>query len=80
MRRALSRVSRTASRSLSTSPFLTAFPSTDYAAHTIMTHAFDYGSIRYEMGYACAICFVLFLVMLVVNNVIRKAMSGILDT
>ena len=60
--------------------FLTAFPSTDYAAHTIMTHAFDYGSIRYEMGYACAICFVLFLVMLVVNNVIRKAMSGILDT
>ena len=52
----------------------------DYAAHTIMTHAFDYGSIRYEMGYACAICFVLFLVMLVVNNVIRKAMSGILDT
>ncbi len=59
---------------------LTAFPSTDYAAHTIMTHAFDYGSIRYEMGYACAVCFLLFVVMLLVNNVIRKAMSGILDT
>ena len=60
--------------------FLTAFPSTDYAAHTIMTHAFDYGSVRYEMGYACAICFILFIVMIVVNNVIRKAMAGILDT
>lgn len=60
--------------------FLTAFPSTDYAAHTLMTHAFDYGSIRFEMGYACAVCFFLFVVMLFVNNVIRKAMSGILDT
>ena len=60
--------------------FLTAFPSTDYAAHTIMTHAFDFGSVRYEMGYACAICFILFIVMIVVNNVIRKAMAGILDT
>ena len=60
--------------------FLTAFPSTDYAAHTIMTHAFDYGSVRYEMGYACAICFLLFIVMILVNNVIRKAMAGILDT
>ena len=56
--------------------FLTAFPSTDYAAHTIMTHAFDYGSVRYEMGYACAICFLLFIVMILVNNVIRKAMAG----
>ncbi len=32
------------------------------------------------MGYACAVCFFLFVVMLLVNNVIRKAMSGILDT
>jgi len=60
--------------------FLTGFSSTDYAAHTLMTHAFDYGSIRFEMGYACAVCFFLFVVMLLVNNVIRKAMSGILDT
>ncbi|MDE6726874.1 MAG: sugar ABC transporter permease [Oscillospiraceae bacterium] len=60
--------------------FLTAFPTTDYKGHTLMTHAFDYGSIRFEMGYACAICFFLFVVMLIVNSVIRKAMSGILDT
>ena len=46
---------------------LTAFPTTDYAGHTIMTHAFDYGSIRYEMGYSSAICFVLFAVMLIAN-------------
>ena len=32
------------------------------------------------MGYACAICFLLFIVMILVNNVIRKAMAGILDT
>ena len=40
---------------------LAGFPSTDYKVHTIMTHAFDYGYIRYEMGYASAICFVLFI-------------------
>ena len=39
---------------------LVGLPSTDYAAHTIMNHATDYGNIRYEMGYASAICFVLF--------------------
>ena len=27
---------------------LTAFPSTDYAAHTIMTHAYDYGRVSPE--------------------------------
>lgn len=59
--------------------FLTAFPSTDYAAHTIMTHAFDYGSIRYEMGYASAICFVLFAVMLLANWGIKKILGRYLD-
>ena len=29
---------------------LVGFPSTDYKAHTIMTHAFDYGWQRFEMG------------------------------
>ncbi len=60
--------------------FLTAFPTTDYAGHTIMTHAFDYGSIRYEMGYASAICFVLFAVMLVANWGIKKILGKYLDT
>lgn len=59
--------------------FLTAFPSTDYAAHTIMTHAFDYGYIRFEMGYASAICFILFIVMLFANYLIRRILSRFLD-
>lgn len=31
------------------------FPSIKYAAHTIDIHAFDYGFVRFEMGYACAV-------------------------
>ena len=58
---------------------LTAFPSTDYAAHTIMTHAYDYGSIRFEMGYASAICFVLFGVMILANWGIKKLLGRYLD-
>ncbi len=50
---------------------LVGLPSTDYAAHTIMNHATDYGNIRYEMGYASAICFVLFAAMLLANKVIN---------
>lgn len=59
--------------------FLTSFPSTDYAAHTIMTHAYDYGSIRYEMGYSSAICFVLFAAMLLANWAIKKLLVRYLD-
>lgn len=47
------------------------FPSTDYKAHTVMTHAYDYGWVRYEMGYASAICMILFLVMYVVNRFVN---------
>lgn len=31
---------------------LCGFPSTNYAVHTIMNHLADYGTTRYEMGYA----------------------------
>lgn len=48
------------------------FPSTDYNAHTVMTHAYDYGWVRYEMGYASAICMILFLVMYFVNRLVEK--------
>ncbi len=51
---------------------LTGLPSTDYATHTIMSHAMDYGSLRYEMGYASAICFVLFIAMLLMNQLINR--------
>lgn len=58
---------------------LCGFPSTDYKAHTIMTHAFDYGWVRYEMGYSSAVCFVLFLAMFVCNQLISKLLSKYLD-
>ena len=51
---------------------LVGFPSPNYAAHTIMHHLQDYGSTRFEMGYACAIATVLFLLMVVCNTLIQK--------
>ena len=56
---------------------LVGFPSTDYAAHTIINHLEDYGGIRYEMGYASAIATVLFGMMLLVNFVVKKVISKI---
>lgn len=54
---------------------LTGFPSTDYATHTVMNHIHDYGSVRYELGYACAISTVLLLFMLMTNKVINKLLA-----
>lgn len=58
---------------------LVGLPSTDYAAHTIMNHATDYGNTRYEMGYASAICFVLFAAMLLANEGVNKILGKYLD-
>ena len=55
---------------------LVGFPSTDYKAHTIMTHAYDYGWVRFEMGYASAICMILFLAMFICNKVISKVLGN----
>lgn len=55
---------------------LTGFPSTDYSTHTILLHIIDFGSIRFEMGYASATACVLFLLMLlawaITNKVLKK--------
>lgn len=51
---------------------LAGFPSTDNAALTVATHAYDYGMIRFEMGYACAVTSVLFIAMMAANNCIQK--------
>ena len=58
---------------------LVGFPSTDYKAHTIMTHAYDYGWVRFEMGYASAICMILFAAMFVTNKLINKALRKYMD-
>ena len=54
---------------------LCGMPSTDYAVHTIMNHASDYGSARYEMGYASAIATVLFVIMLGSNLIVQKLLA-----
>lgn len=51
---------------------LCGFPSTNYAVHTLAHHLADYGGQRYEMGYASAIAVVLFLLMIVANQIIQK--------
>lgn len=56
---------------------LCGFPSANYQAHTIMNHLTDYGSIRYEMGYACAIATVLFLLMIGCNVLIHKLLKKV---
>jgi multiple sugar transport system permease protein len=54
---------------------LAGFPSTNYSARTVVTHIYDYGTVRYEMGYASAIATVLFLVMILTRNVISKMLK-----
>jgi multiple sugar transport system permease protein len=55
------------------------FPSVNYAAHTIVTHLMDYGSIRFEMGYASSIATVLFVLMLTINLAVQKLLRSIGD-
>ncbi|MGN0605981.1 MAG: carbohydrate ABC transporter permease [Oscillospiraceae bacterium] len=54
---------------------LAGFPSTDYSVHTVMTHAYDYGWIRFEMGYASAICTVLFVIMYLANLAVSAVLG-----
>ncbi len=56
---------------------LCGYPSTDYAARTIVTHLFDYGFSRFEMGYACAIATILFLMMIICNKAIRSLLNRV---
>lgn len=56
---------------------LVGFPSVDYTSHTIINHLQDYGTIRFEMGYACAIATVLFLMMIICNKIIQKLLNKV---
>lgn len=56
---------------------LAGLPSVKYAAHTVSVHAFDYGFIRFEMGYASAISVVLFAIMLITNKIVTKLLSKV---
>ena len=56
---------------------LAGFPTADYAAHTVVHHLIDYGSIRFEMGYACAIATLLFMIMILSNALIQKMLRRV---
>lgn len=58
---------------------LCGFPSTNYAAHTLMHHLTDYGNTRFQMGYACAIATLLFLMMIVINKIIQNLLQKVGD-
>ncbi len=56
---------------------LVGFPSVNYAGHTILTHLYDYGNLRYELGYACTIAVVLFLIMVFCNIIVQKLLRRV---
>lgn len=49
---------------------LAGFPSVQYAAETVVTHIMDYGTVRFEMGYACALACFLFAMMYLMNKLV----------
>lgn len=51
------------------------FPSTNYALYTLVHMLQDYGNTRFEMGYASAIATILFIIMMVSNEIIQKLLS-----
>ena len=56
---------------------LCGFPSVDYAAHTIVHHLEDYGSMRFEIGYSSTIAVILFVVMIGANALVKKVLSKV---
>ncbi len=56
---------------------LCGFPSTDYAVHTVVSHLKDYGSLRFEMGYASAVATILFLAMLFCNKLVQALLRRV---
>jgi multiple sugar transport system permease protein len=58
---------------------LVGFPSVQYAGHTIVTHLIDYGTVRYDLGYASAIATVLFIIMISTNLIVRQILRRIGD-
>lgn len=52
-------------------------PSVNYAGATVVTHLLDYGSTRFDMGYASAIATVLFLLMVGTNKLVQKILGRV---
>lgn len=56
---------------------LVGFPSVQYAGHTIVTHLIDYGSTRFDLGYASAIATILFFIMMTTNLIVRAVLRKV---
>lgn len=52
-------------------------PSVNYAGATVVTHLLDYGSTRFEMGYASAIATILFLLMVGTNKLVQRMLRRV---
>ena len=52
-------------------------PSPNYGAHTVVLHMEDYANVRYELGMACAMATVLFLLTVAANRISGKFISRI---
>ena len=52
-------------------------PSVNYAGSTVVTHLLDYGTVRFEMGYASAIATILFLLMVGTNKIVQKVLRRV---
>ena len=52
-------------------------PSVNYAGATVVTHLLDYGSTRFDMGYASAIATILFLLMVGTNKMVQKILGRV---
>lgn len=54
-------------------------PSVNYAGATMVTHLIDYGTIRFDMGYASAIATLLFFIMIVTNKLVHRILRRVAD-
>ena len=52
-------------------------PSVNYAGATVVTHLLDYGTVRFEMGYASAIATLLFILMVGSNKLIQRLLRRV---
>jgi len=52
-------------------------PSVNYSGATIVTHLLDYGTSRFEMGYASSIAALLFLLMIGTNKLVQRILRRV---
>lgn len=55
---------------------LTGLPSPLYAAHTIVTHLYDFAFIRFEMGYAATVAVILFIWTFGLSRILFRVLSS----